>query len=884
MARLFPPVIEGIVPAFYDNEENGMIEVVIPFSMNRAVSQAQVKGLAVKVKTVQSSNYLYTGKVTDALNYDLENSCWVRVSINKSQAPQMKAGQFYKFQIAYIDSTYEVGYYSTVGVGKYTTRPQIEINEMVQGQINTHVHKYMGHYSQKDGDTSEAEYSYQFDIYDTNDNVIYTTNERLHNSSNDTELYESYDDFFYSSDLPINKVYRIKYTVTTINGLVISSPRYRIMQKLTIDPEIQATLEAEANFDNGYISINLVGAKDENGLEKTATGAFLLTRASSSDGYSTWDEISRFKLAAQVPSLQLWKDFTIEQGKEYKYSLQQYNDNGLYSNRIYSNIVYGDFEDAFLYDGKRQLKIKYNPKVSSFKKDVLETKIDTIGSKHPFIFRNGNVNYKEFPISGLISYLMDEENLFSTQEEMIERTTNLTGKNIAQERDFKMEVYEWLTNGESKLFRSPSEGNFIVRLMNVSLTPNDTLGRMLHTFNATAYEVAEYNYTNLSSFGFIRLEDPEVAQLRFETIDLGETYYNTELQKRVYTYADGVPINRHPIYTVRLTDLIPGDRLILSFNNRPDQLIQIGVTGSYYVDLGTAIKSIRFDTGVTPKGSMTYSYYSIQSNVFDKISNVTITEIPGQQFIGEHDILKEIEYVKRYNSSIGKTEWVKNPKIDILEVYTLSAQRRSIEKVKRKIENSSYVYYKDRDCKVPLEDNKDIFTLYAYGDWKQKKSYMDVNDPSYKPYDKFNWKFETDGYVDFANNAKSSTDYEPYLYINGSQISVEDIRDFSIGKFGKIKELSCGNGCNVEISYQIRIIDYSIEDNDTYDVKGRKNAYLTSVKILNDLINSRDEIDNVEEFAQKEKEARQIVKSNYEAYILALISAQEEEKALEELA
>ena len=64
MARLFPPVIEGIVPAFYDNEENGMIEVVIPFSMNRAVSQIQVKGLAVKIKTVQSSSYLYTGKIT----------------------------------------------------------------------------------------------------------------------------------------------------------------------------------------------------------------------------------------------------------------------------------------------------------------------------------------------------------------------------------------------------------------------------------------------------------------------------------------------------------------------------------------------------------------------------------------------------------------------------------------------------------------------------------------------------------------------------------------------------------------------------------------------------------------------------------------------------
>jgi hypothetical protein len=35
-----------------------------------------------------------------------------------------------------------------------------------------------------------------------------------------------------------------------------------------------------------------------------------------------------------------------------------------------------------------------------------------LGSKYPFIFRNGNVNYKEFPISGLLSYLMDEKEMF----------------------------------------------------------------------------------------------------------------------------------------------------------------------------------------------------------------------------------------------------------------------------------------------------------------------------------------------------------------------------------------------------------------------------------------------------------------------------------------
>ena len=31
----------------------------------------------------------------------------------------------------------------------------------------------------------------------------------------------------------------------------------------------------------------------------------------------------------------------------------------------------------------------------------------------------------------------------------------------------------------------------MIRLMNVSLSPNDTLGRMLHTFTATAYEISD---------------------------------------------------------------------------------------------------------------------------------------------------------------------------------------------------------------------------------------------------------------------------------------------------------------------------------------------------------------------------------------------------------
>jgi hypothetical protein len=108
------------------------------------------------------------------------------------------------------------------------------------------------------------------------------------------------------------------------------------------------------------------------------------------------------------------------------------------------------------------------------------------------------VGYKELPISGLISYLMDDAHGFIPTSELGLNTkiysngsTQLSDDNIAIERKFKLEVMDWLNNGQSKLFRSPTEGNYLVRLMNVSLSPNATVGRMLHTFSATGYEIGD---------------------------------------------------------------------------------------------------------------------------------------------------------------------------------------------------------------------------------------------------------------------------------------------------------------------------------------------------------------------------------------------------------
>ncbi|MBO7079424.1 MAG: hypothetical protein J6W64_06405 [Bacilli bacterium] len=70
------------------------------------------------------------------------------------------------------------------------------------------------------------------------------------------------------------------------------------------------------------------------------------------------------------------------------------------------------------------------------------------------------------------------------------------------ERRFKLKVMDWLGDGKVKLFRSPAEGNYLVRLMNISLSPEDKLGRMIHNFSANAYEVEECTYNNLVKLGF----------------------------------------------------------------------------------------------------------------------------------------------------------------------------------------------------------------------------------------------------------------------------------------------------------------------------------------------------------------------------------------------
>lgn len=533
--KLYPPIIAGTTLPFYENEEGTYI-LQVPFSMNKMVSRNLISGFKVRIK--RADNDIELGRL-DAYWYSETKALF---NLNPISAA-LRIGDYYKFQLAYIDLTGEVGYYSTISITKCTALPTIRIAGLSNSTTNKNTTRYLGEYKNI-ADPTEKCYQYKFTLFNGESEIVETTDWLIHNSNTNTDNISSQDEYILNYGLDTNNKYYLQYAVITNNGLQITSPYYEIMENIYIAPFAEVEFIMDLDYDNGCVNL---GVREQYPKSANAAmtyyGTFILSRASVDTNYKTWTNLTYFTLNGELPTKAIYTDFTVEHGKTYRYAIQQFNDNQVYSSRLLAiekyaqgNVdiiknteLYVGFEDMYLYDGIRQLRIQFNPKVSSFKTVLQETKKNTLGSKFPFFFTNEIINYKEFSISGLISYLMDINHYFLSVEELNmpinwDYTTDIIDENIFFERKFKMSVLDWLNNGEVKLFRSPAEGNYLVRLSGVSLSPTDSVSRMLHTFTATADEIDDCTEDKLAFYKIINLDVSTSYVLNFETLNLNDIF------------------------------------------------------------------------------------------------------------------------------------------------------------------------------------------------------------------------------------------------------------------------------------------------------------------------------------------------------------------------
>lgn len=186
------------------------------------------------------------------------------------------------------------------------------------------------------------------------------------------------------------------------------------------------------------------------------------------------------------------------------------------------------------------MPIKFNPSVESISYNLPENSYTTLGSKFPYVVRAGKSNYRSFQISGTISAQMDEEHIFTNKYEILDNyryeykkfkeKKNISNKyDYIFERKFREKVLEFLTDGKVKLYKSTQEGNILVQLMNVTMTPNKELGRLIYDFSCNAVEVDENNIFNIDKYEVQPINSELVSIICVPVVDYDRTNLIAEI-------------------------------------------------------------------------------------------------------------------------------------------------------------------------------------------------------------------------------------------------------------------------------------------------------------------------------------------------------------------
>lgn len=269
-------------------------------------------------------------------------------------------------------------------------------------------------------------------------------------------------------------------------------------------------------------------------------GNLVLRRSDSTTDFTIWEDINIFNISHYRELNERWRDFTVQSGIWYKYLIQRKTTTGRRGSPIYLSIykpytttvevdgfktdknvmVMGEFDDFYLTADGEQLKVRLQPNISNFKVNVGDVKSDTLGSKYPYFKRNGNMYYKSFTITGMIHSYMDDNSIFLNRDDALGQWVDdydaynenhsrfRPDYDYVYEARFKEKVIEFLYRNNVKLYRSAQEGNILVKLMDISFTPNQTVNGVIYDFTATAYEVdtasisnyLKYNILNFGAF------------------------------------------------------------------------------------------------------------------------------------------------------------------------------------------------------------------------------------------------------------------------------------------------------------------------------------------------------------------------------------------------
>lgn len=544
LINLYPPIVDTYMPAFLYTESCKIYFSLSPYNSFNDIKYAQVT-LTYQNSNLTALNFKHYPNeikvcdiVEDSAIGNTNKKYYITINQNDLNDESFLINNYYKVQIRFVSKEAKtltelnsVGAYketaawllenrdyfsewSTVCLIRGIAKPILKMADyIVNGDsFSSRSLQVLGSLSFNPSYEKETLKSYQIFLQENGNKIIEKTNIIYTNILNPNEINYTLKSLL-KKDTQYNLI--IKFVTKNLyenqQTFFINTTGEGIDFK---DLDLVVSINNELDAANVLINFNTF---------KQLTGDQLwIKRASVKDSFQTWEYMHQLLNDEYKQTSYSWNDFSLESGVWYKYALEVIRDSNIIDMIVCEDPILTVLENMYLVRNYRQLNIQLNPQVSSYQRVVSDTVTTTLGSKYPFISRNGNSNYRQFTISGLISSHMDDNSIFTNKDEIYLLNKDLylqfnKERNISEYKDYQYEyhfrekVLDFLYNEQAKLFRSPTEGNILVKLTNISLTPNQTLGRLLYSFTATVIEIDECTPQNLMKYGVVKKgEDSDI--------------------------------------------------------------------------------------------------------------------------------------------------------------------------------------------------------------------------------------------------------------------------------------------------------------------------------------------------------------------------------------
>ena len=557
---LYPPIVASSMPAFGVQEGKGKVRIYYSLSTYNVAKIDKIRAVHITVRR-QSSNVNVLREPGQILSKPFPgdrdeidialNRYYVEISNNDllEEEPYFQVDALYKVQLRFSSSSDSANFFtndidnfsewSTVCIIKPIQVPIFYIDEFhlnddsppEQTDINNFystLSDFTGVYKQQN--SLEALKSWRLRLLSNSynkDNILSIENYVLSDSGwilNSANNYNTNDNSVVLAcslpyELKQNIIYKLLFEIKTKNGYESNILYTFICNNQSINTLV-GELKSYINEKEGYVKLTFSSSEND-------IGNLVIRRTDARSNFLKWEDLKFLEYHDIINFV--YYDFTVQSGTFYRYLIQKVDARGrrgtpLYdSSRANGTGIMVEWEHPFLLqstgngdlEGTKQLKLKYDFQISSYKTNVSESKTDTIGSKYPYIRRNGNMYYRSFPITGTITQFMDEANLFTSSQILFnnkyEQYQVFKGQignygvqyDYTYERKFREKVEEFLYNSKPKLYKSMQQGNIFIKLMQVSLTPKNELGRLVYSFSATAYEIDEPIINTFNNYGLI---------------------------------------------------------------------------------------------------------------------------------------------------------------------------------------------------------------------------------------------------------------------------------------------------------------------------------------------------------------------------------------------